>query len=359
MSGPDSDLPQNPVERRRQQQAGAATFDLVATDDVLDEALTRLGQFGPEFGGGLSNHGPMVVEALVRLGRPDAVSAWVDGYVARLDGPITARGRPPELGALATFGDWEQRFAGELAMSPWDDVVRDWVPRLAAGLMAAATHGWLRTAHAVRSLTARETPERIAELARGLAYWAARYQEVPGPARPSGTLAIAAGIAGLPDARTSDDGLIFEAVRRLTWNAEFVEAVDAVDATALDIDALLAAAGAEIIAGGAGDPVVYVHTLTPTAAIRAVAELLDAATIELVLGCAWRAVAALVSTYRLPHVEVSGTEWDVDAADVVDRAVSGGDEHAIKVAEAAFGPDASAVPTVRAAAAALVARLSG
>ena len=66
----------------------------------------------------------------------------------------------------------------------------------AAGLMAAATHGWLRTAHAVRSLTARETPERIAELARGLAYWAARYQEVPGPARPSGTLAIAAGIAG-------------------------------------------------------------------------------------------------------------------------------------------------------------------
>ena len=49
---------------------------------------------------------------------------------------------------------------------------------------------------------------------------------------------------------------------------------------------------------------------------------------------------------------------DVEADTVIDRAVTGGDEHAIKVAEAVFGPDASTDPTVRTAAAMLVARLS-
>ena len=331
----------------------------MASDDVLDEALERLGGYGPEFGGGLSNHGPMVVEALVRLGRPDAVSGWVDAYVARLEGPITSSGRPPALGDLATVGDWERQFAAELADGAWVDVVAVWVPRLAPGLMAAATHGWLRTAHAIRGLLARETPQRLTELARGLAYWAARYQEVPGPALPSGTLSLASALTALPNRRTGGDGLIFEAVRRgLAGDLEFVAAVNAVDSSSLDVDGLLAAAGAEIVAGGAGDPIVYVHTLTPTAAIRRVADLLQPSDQQTVLGCTWRAVAALVSTYRLPRVDPVAPA-DVDADAIVARAVAGGDEHAIKVAEAVFGPDASTDPTVRTAASALVARLSG
>ena len=332
----------------------------MASDDVLDEALERLGSYGPEFGGGLSSHAPMVVEALVRLGRPDAVEGWVDRYVARLEEPIAPTGRPAEFGDLATVGDWERQFAAELADAAWVDVIARWVPRLAPGLMAAATHGWLRTAHAVRGLRVRETPQRLAELARGLAYWAARYQEVPGPTMPSGTLSVAAGIIALPDRRTAGDGLIFEAVRQsLAGDLEFVAAVNAVDGSSLAVDGLLSAAGAEIVAGGAGDPIVYVHTLTPTAAIRSIADLLEPADAELVLGCAWRAIAALVSVYRLRRVDPTALPADVDAEAVVDRAVSVGDEHAIKVAEAVFGPDASIDPTVRTAAAALVARLSG
>ena len=276
----------------------------MSSDDVLDEALERLGEFGPEFGGGLSNHGPMAVEALVRLGRPDAVPGWVDTYVGRLEGPVAPSGKPPVLGEMATVGDWERQFADELAAAPWTDVVAAWVPRLAPGLMAAATHGWLRTAHAVRALRVRETRQRLAELARGLGYWAARYQEVPGPTRPSGSLAVASAVAALPNRRAGGDGLIFETVRAsLGGDIEFVAAVNAVDGSSLDVDSLLAAAGSEIVAGGAQDPIVYVHTLTPTAAIRPVAALLDRAAVDLVLGCAWRAVAALVSTYRLPPVD--------------------------------------------------------
>jgi hypothetical protein len=327
--------------------------------DDLDEALARLSAFGPEFGGGLSNHGPMVVEALVSLDRQDAIAGWVDRYVARLEDPVGPTGGAPDLGVLATVGDWERQFAAELSNVPWVEVVRAWVPRLAPGLMAAATHGWLRTAHAVRALRSLETPERIAELARGLAYWAARYQDVAGPTIPSGTLSLDVALAAMPDRRAGGDGLIFESVRRLDGDAEFVAAVDAADASDLAVDSLLGAAGDAVVAGGAGDPIAYVHTLTPTAAIRQVADLVDAAVVDLVLGCAWRATAALVSTYRRPPVDWSPEVGPVDAENVIDVAVASGGEHAIKVAEAVFGPDGSTDPMVRAAGAALVARLSG
>jgi hypothetical protein len=207
---------------------------------------------------------------------------------------------------------------------------------------------------------ANETPERLGELARGLAYWAARYQEVPGPSRPVGTLTAAAGIAALPPRHLATGGLIFEVVRGLDGDDEFAAAVGAVDGTTLDVDALLAAAAGRVLDGGAAAaPIVYVHTLTPTAVIRGVEPLVDRSVGALVLGCAWRAVAALVVAYPAPATGAATAPADVDAAAVVDRAIEGGDEHAIKVAEAAFGPDAGVDPAVRAAAAALVARLSG
>src|ERR1700757_311744 len=37
----------------------------VSGNDVLDEGLSRLAATGPEYRGGLSNHGPMAAEALV------------------------------------------------------------------------------------------------------------------------------------------------------------------------------------------------------------------------------------------------------------------------------------------------------
>ncbi len=327
-------------------------------DDVLDEALLRLGGYGPEFGSGLSNHGPMVVEALVHLGRADAVGGWVDRYVTRLEAPPSLAGRDPVLGDVDTAGDWEVRFARQLDEAPWRDVVRAWMPRLAPGVMAAATHGWLRTAHAIRGLRRRETPARLDELARGLAYWAARYQEVPGPSLPAGSLSLPAAVAALPARKVAGADLIFDAVRvAIGSDDEFAAAVGAVDGAALSVDGLLAAAAAVIRAGDARAPIVYVHTLTPTAAIRSVEGMLDATSRALTLGCTWRAIAALVSTYPLDRADLAEPA-DVDADDVVERAISGGDEHAIKVAEAAFGPDAGPDPSVRAAAAALVARLT-
>ena len=101
-------------------------------DDVLDVALERLGRYGPEFGGGSSNHGPMAVEALVRLGRVDAVASWVDRYVPRLEAPATPTGGDPVLADMSTYADWELHFARELADAPWLDVMRATLPDLAS-----------------------------------------------------------------------------------------------------------------------------------------------------------------------------------------------------------------------------------
>jgi hypothetical protein len=51
---------------------------MVARDDAMLDALDRLRGAGFEFAGHLSNHGPMVADALVELGVPEIAPAWCD-----------------------------------------------------------------------------------------------------------------------------------------------------------------------------------------------------------------------------------------------------------------------------------------
>ncbi len=79
--------------------------------EVLDEAYARLHDMGPEFEGdeegnnGLSNHGPMVAEVLVRRGFDESVPRWLDRYLPRLEG---IRG-PSEA---ITEENWRSALAG-------------------------------------------------------------------------------------------------------------------------------------------------------------------------------------------------------------------------------------------------------
>ena len=152
----------------------------------IDEMLDTLSFAGAEMVNGNANHGPMASEALFALGRDEAVLPWVEGYRNRLvDRPFPSLAIPRAdwveyLGARDRLGDWIQFFERELAEMPWQEVVRQWVPRLAPAIMSAATHGLIRTSHAARSLSSVETPQRKYELAQGLGYWAARYYTLPG-----------------------------------------------------------------------------------------------------------------------------------------------------------------------------------
>ncbi|MGH6628273.1 MAG: questin oxidase family protein, partial [Burkholderiales bacterium] len=159
---------------------------------ALDQALDLLAA-APQ---GSSTHAPMVAEALAALGHADAAVAWIERNKRENERPYPAASRPLKredwhaaLGDQSRRGEWVVFFQREIAETGWQSVLREWVAQLAPGMAAAAAHGLIRTAHAVRGLEASHSAQRQRELAEGLGYWASWYQKLPAaPAWERGTL---------------------------------------------------------------------------------------------------------------------------------------------------------------------------
>jgi hypothetical protein len=318
---------------------------------ALDEGLTRLAATGPEFRGGLSNHGPMAAEALVRLGRADAVERWLDGYLPSLDAPprpvtrITGETWRDALGERTRVADWEVYLREQLAGAPWRDVLTRWWPRLLPGVAAAATHGVIRTSHAARSLAdadaaGADIARRRGELARGLAYWAASYLELPGAPRTAGRLDLPSALRALPATGAAPDrGLITDQLAaRLPELPSFGGAVAGLRPPADPVAGLgeLAATFARVFLGyGRARPIALLHAVTAPVAARSVLPLLPAELARPTHDALWQVDAALYAVYA---GGVTREPLPADPApsrdDVADRAVAAGDEHAIKLTEA-------------------------
>jgi hypothetical protein len=326
-----------------------ARTPLDTATDELDEALTRLAATGPEYWGGLANHGPMAVEALHHLGRADAVRPWTDRYLGRLE-PAPAPGRalsddewPGALGRADRYPDWLARFTADLDAQPWPDVVTWWAPALVPGLWGSAGHGALRVAHAVRALDRADTPARRAELAFGLAYWASVAEELPGDTRLAGPLPLdvaMAGVHALPVPELSGF-LITERVAQLTTAAALPAAIDALGPVTLS--ELTAAFARTYLANADHGAIAFTHAITAPAALRSLGLLLPVADQPRALGAAWRCAAVLLGAFG---ANGTGARVDVEDAaaldpeDLVDRAVASGDEHAIKLTAACLGEHA-------------------
>lgn len=90
-------------------------------EQILDDSLSRLAVTGPEYAGGLSNHGPMGVEAMVRLGRAERAGRWLDDYLKDLDDApapatrITDDNWREALGSSRRVADWELYLSAQLA----------------------------------------------------------------------------------------------------------------------------------------------------------------------------------------------------------------------------------------------------
>jgi hypothetical protein len=315
-------------------------------EHILDESLNRLAATGPEFGGGLSNHGPMAAEALVRLGRPDEVEPWLDRYIRGLEEPPRATDRITDetwreaLGVPRRVGDWELYLRDQLADEPWQTVLARWWPRLTPGLAASATHGIIRTSHAARSLAAAQTSERVAELARGLAYWAATYFEVPGAASTAGHLDLDEAVRGLPVAAGNDaPGLITGRIRaRLADEPRFPAAVTALRPP-MDVPADLLHLGTRFarvfLVCGRSQPIALLHAVTAPVAARSALGLLPAELARPTYDRLWQVAAALYTSYVADAAPEPVPLTDPPApAELTDRAVATDDVHAIKLTEA-------------------------
>lgn len=320
------------------------------TGGELDEALLRLHDTGPEFAGWLSNHGPMVAEAMVRRGHGAAVHRWLDGYLARLDeapvglAPIEANEWRDALGDPTRLGDWRDLMLRELSEQAWPTVLATWWPRLLPGIAASATHGVIRTGHAVQGLRLGATPARVAELGHALAYWAARWQPVP-TAAPAGGLGAGVALADVPRVPRQEGG-INARLEQLGGLGGFESALAALQPAsgraevAIRLADVAAAATLAYLTYEREGNIMLIHAATaPTAVLRTLPAL-PADLWEPSLHAAWAASAAIVAAYASPQPPppVPGEavpEGDDAAAEVFARAVEHGDEHVVKFADTA------------------------
>ena len=315
---------------------------------TIDEMLDLLGFAGAEMVNGNANHGPMAAEALFAMGREDDVLPWVDGYKGRLMyRPEPSLAIPNAewreyLGARDRLGDWIVLFEKELDETPWQVVVGQWVPRLAPGLMAAATHGLIRTAHAVRSLSAVETPRRRDELAQGLGYWAARYYTLPGdpsPANAGHTPRAALDHVELVNDLSFDGrGLVTEQIKGMEEHPEFAPAINLVH-TSGDLSLFishLTETFAGIYLASPKNLIAYVHTVTAPSALRMLVPYLEEDDAWQAARYAWQACAAVYSWYSGASAQdISEPEMpEEDRDELIDRAVAAGGAHSIKFTEA-------------------------
>jgi Questin oxidase-like len=379
---PDGRDVRRPVRASSGEVTAPARTDGVPDDGALDEVLRRIHGDEPKSVLGLSTHAPMVAEALCVLGYADRAMSWLDAHdrpvlaipttARRIDpvrwrsalGPV--RGASTWEASLVRWGDWVELFREELKEATWRVVLDRWVGRLVAGISAAATHGIIRTAHAVRALARRETPERLGELARGLAYWAAAYEELPAGAGAAAQTSYAAALSRVPlyqdDHPSAPAGNIVNGLRHSWKVARFGDVRD-LAAPPGDLAAALSSltatfARAYLHHGTRDHAIAFVHAVTAPCALRKIAPHIAPETARAALPYAWQAAAAIYSIYARRGPAPAIADPKLAPAELAARAVENGADHAIKFTEALLAENAlSPDPVYLAAAEDAVARL--
>jgi hypothetical protein len=333
---------------------------------TFDAALELLRGTGPELRNGLTNHAPMAAEAMCAMGRSASVLAWVERYRTKIlpDPRPVARIAEHEweaaLGDLSRHSDWTAFFENELTEAPWREVLDRWVARLAPGIVASATHGVIRTGHAVRALAEKENPLRMHELAQGLGYWAATYQTLPGTHRESGVLPPSQAIDAVelvPREKRRYGRTITSALDSLDSHPPFARVIDMIDTRGDTANLLsdLTATFARVYLGNAREilgAIAYIHCVTGPGALRMILPYLDDASARSALRYAWQASCAIYCTFAVrPRPKGAIEPVGEDASALIDAAIATGDEHAIKFTETCLREDALAPDPAYAAAA--------
>lgn len=298
----------------------------------LVELLDGCAAYAPEFGHGLSNHLPMTLVALHRLGAADArLEAFAARYAVRLEPAPPAEpwpagaAWPPRLGQLQAWPAYRSLFAEWVDQEGAVDVLGQVLPQLVQGAGAAAFHGLIRTAYAARG-------GHRAELADALAYWACRHLRLGPMDNPQ------AGTEAEPStddpvrllrelkACASPAALIFERMRDASLDGQ----VNRVAARLyVDAGTLQRLARAAAFAYARSGNFVALHLVTGTHAMRVLSNFFD----EPLTACAWfwQAYAHAVAAAGLQSAPAAGRLLPWSA--IVERAVASDDEHVIKLVD--------------------------
>ncbi|MEV8018382.1 questin oxidase family protein [Streptomyces sp. NPDC086554] len=313
------------------------------TAGTLDEALQRLHASGPERLGRLTNHAPMAVEALAAHGRSGAVHRWLDLYAPKLEEfpgtveTVTGDNWREALGDPRRAADWIAYFGRETEERPWRDVLAQWWPRLLPGMYGGSTHPVIRVGHAVRTLlSGDETEPRVAELAHGLGYWAARHRPVTGVAPLPGAAGAAAALDAVPPIPDRDSGGFPARLGRVTGLPVWAAGVTGPDEAHRRLTELVRAATHRYATHGHGEETMLVHAATaPNAVLRTLPALPRALWVP-GLRAAWTASAAVTAMYAPDAPVAYELPGTFAPEEVFERALAHGDEHVIKFTDTAL-----------------------
>lgn len=299
----------------------------------LRERLQAARRFDAEYASGLSNHLPMALVALARLGADDErLRAFEAAYAQRLHAAPPTEPWPAGdpwrqgLGDPRAWPAYRSLFAQWIEAESAAEVLDQVLPGLMQGVGAAAFHGPIRVAYAI-------TANHAGELADALAYWACRWFEcgerlvVAQRARQDPLPALEA----LRSIRIADRPLIALAIAAIAAHADFLPlasrlAVD--ERTTLPRLAQLAAERFVAIGG-----FTTLHLVTSAHAMRVLLPWLDADDRTAALAHYTQAFAAGWAT--LPDgagvpIEAAPLPWP----ELVARAIESDNDHVIKLVDA-------------------------
>jgi hypothetical protein len=321
----------------------------------LDEVLERFHMGCCEYGPGLANHGPMAAEAMVELGHGSLLTGLVDLYAPRLPPfetgeALAANALSAALGDIERTADWVATYELQLAGAGWQEVLGRALRDLAPGTFAAAAHGLLRVAHAVRALERESSPARVRELAFGLGYWAARYQVLPGDPGARGerdAIDVMRAFQPVPP-KQRKPGLFTDAALALDDYAPFAEAVEVADlskAGSSEFISALCAESARLYLANPMSRIAYAHAVTAPSALRLVLNYADEETRGVLGAVGFQSTLALHAIACSNFDSLGGNVEDLelddevlrlaeDPAETRYRAACSLREHSIKLTEA-------------------------
>ena len=303
--------------------------------ESLRHQLVTAARFDAEYGAGLSNHLPMALVALTRLGADEGrLAAFAAHYVVRLHDAPPPAPWPAGDAWRAHLGDprawpayrglWREWFAHEGA----PDVLEQVLPTLLEGAGAAAFHGLIRTAYAL-------TANHADELADALAYWACRWFACRAPAvpqaRPDDPVPV---LAALEPLRVPAAPLIAQAMALAAAHPGFAPAIAGWCPGAATVPPL-ARLAAERYADEGG--FTALHLVTASHALQVVLPWVQGAAARQAAARRFAvAFAAAWTTLGPRRVSRRGAASpELPWAQLAARAVASDDEHVIKMVDSA------------------------
>jgi hypothetical protein len=298
--------------------------------DTCRGLLSQATNFHPFYGDGLSNHLPMALAALDRLGgSPGRLNAFYAASITSLVGfkPAAHPLHPNDaMGNSDHFASALLYFERAIIEDGPEHVLRRWLPQLIPGIAAASFHGLIRLGYAVEA-------SNNAEIASALALWTTAFTSLG----PSGHLvdekpaAIVKRLSKFIANRPVSAGLI---VDRMTS----IAALDSLQYCESQPRQLRLSDVADfaISAYASFDDFTLLHAVTATHAFRLIMPFIaDSAP---AIGYLWRAILIAALSTGLPlH-----NDWHKDRGhmagwgDIAGRAIESDDEHVIKLVYTAF-----------------------